>query len=164
MENWVEINLTRLKNNYEYIKKIAGKPICAVIKADGYGVGSYEIAKELEELGVKSFAVAFLQEALELRKFGIRSEILVLNYVSYDKLREIEDDKLIFSIYSLDQLKLRYGYGVSGNQAVAAYSAYTQYDATIGNGQIAYTLVPGNPILKWEKSARHLPRTKKRFC
>ena len=105
MENWVEINLTRLKNNYEYIKKISGKPICAVIKADGYGVGSYEIAKELEELGVKSFAVAFLQEALELRKFGIESEILILNYVSYDKLSEIEDDKLIFSIYSLDQLK-----------------------------------------------------------
>jgi len=44
---------------------------------------------------------------------------------------------------------------VSGNQAVAAYSAYTQYDATIGNGQIAYTLVPGNPILKWEKTHQH---------
>lgn len=105
MENWVEINLTRLKSNYEYIKKTAKKPICAVIKADGYGVGSYEIAKELEELGVKSFAVAFLQEALELRKFGIKSEIIVLNYVSYEKLKEIEDSEFIFSIYSLDQLE-----------------------------------------------------------
>ena len=105
MENWVEINLTRLKNNYEYIKKIAQRPICAVVKADGYGIGSYEIARELEELGVKNFAVAFLQEALELRKFGIKSEILILNYVSYDKLKEVNDDRFIFTIYSLDQLK-----------------------------------------------------------
>ena len=55
MENWVEIDLDRLKNNYLYIKSKTTSPICAVIKADGYGVGSYEIAKELENLGVNLF-------------------------------------------------------------------------------------------------------------
>lgn len=73
------------------------------------------------------------------------------NFPSFSLAWNLKEESFLKNINSLDQLKLRYGYGVSGNQAVAAYSAYTQYDATIGNGQIAYTLVPGNPILKWEK-------------
>ncbi|WP_310648562.1 TonB-dependent receptor [Bacteroides xylanisolvens] len=77
------------------------------------------------------------------------------NFPSFSLAWNPKEESFLKNINSLDQLKLRYGYGVSGNQAVAAYSAYTQYDATIGNGQIAYTLVPGNPILKWEKTHQH---------
>ena len=77
------------------------------------------------------------------------------NFPSFSLALNLKEESFLKNINSLDQLKLRYGYGVSGNQAVAAYSAYTQYDATIGNGQIAYTLVPGNPILKWEKTHQH---------
>lgn len=77
------------------------------------------------------------------------------NFLSFSLAWNLKEESFLKNINSLDQLKLRYGYGVSGNQAVAAYSAYTQYDATIGNGQIAYTLVPGNPILKWEKTHQH---------
>ena len=77
------------------------------------------------------------------------------NFPSFSLAWNLKEESFLKNINSLDQLKLRYGYGVSGNQAVAAYSAYTQYDATIGNGQIAYTLVPGNPILKWEKPHQH---------
>lgn len=77
------------------------------------------------------------------------------NFPSFSLAWNLKEESFLKNINSLDQLKLRYGYGVSGNQAVAAYSAYTQYDATIGNGQIAYTLVPGNPILKWEKAHQH---------
>lgn len=77
------------------------------------------------------------------------------NFPSFSLAWNLKEESFLKNINFLDQLKLRYGYGVSGNQAVAAYSAYTQYDATIGNGQIAYTLVPGNPILKWEKTHQH---------
>ena len=77
------------------------------------------------------------------------------NFPSFSLAWNLKEESFLKNINSLDQLKLRYGYGVSGNQAVAVYSAYTQYNATIGNGQIAYTLVPGNPILKWEKTHQH---------
>ena len=77
------------------------------------------------------------------------------NFPSFSLAWNLKEESFLKNVNFLDQLKLRYGYGVSGNQAVAAYSAYTQYDATIGNGQIAYTLVPGNPILKWEKTHQH---------
>lgn len=56
----------------------------------------------------------------------------------------------------LKQLKLRYGYGVSGNQAVTAYSAFSTYTAVIGaDKSTAYTLNPGNSSLRWEKTAQH---------
>ncbi|MDC7139205.1 SusC/RagA family TonB-linked outer membrane protein [Bacteroides finegoldii] len=77
------------------------------------------------------------------------------NFPSFSLAWNLKEEPFLRNVNFLDQLKLRYGYGVSGNQAVAAYSAYTQYDATIGNGQTAYTLVPGNPILKWEKTHQH---------
>lgn len=105
MENWLEIDLNRLRSNYTYIKSKTNSTLCAVIKADGYGIGSYEIAKELENLGVKNFAVAFLKEAEELRGFGIRSEILILNYISPEKLKNLVDEKIVLTIYSLEQLK-----------------------------------------------------------
>lgn len=49
-----------------------------VIKADAYGTGVLPIARKLWELGVRYFAVAFIEEAIELRKAGIKGEILVL--------------------------------------------------------------------------------------
>ena len=95
--------------------------------------------------------VTFRRDGTSLLSYDHRWD----NFPSFSLAWNLKEESFLKNINSLDQLKLRYGYGVSGNQAVAAYSAYTQYDATIGNGQIAYTLVPGNPILKWEKTHQH---------
>jgi|GEM_PF-3744841 len=47
---WVEINLESIKNNFEAIKNLTptGRVIC-VVKADAYGLGAKEIARELEK-------------------------------------------------------------------------------------------------------------------
>ena len=34
---WAEIDLTALRENYEYIRRTVGGPVCAVVKADAYG-------------------------------------------------------------------------------------------------------------------------------
>lgn len=112
MENWLEIDLKRLKNNYLYVKSKTKSEICAVIKADGYGVGSFEIAKELEDMGVKNFAVAFLNEAQELRTIGIKKEILIFNYISPEKLNDIVDTNFILTLYSLEQLEIYLNVGL----------------------------------------------------
>lgn len=54
--------------------------IMAVIKGNAYGHGAGLIAKELNRLGVFSFAVAALPEALELREHDIQGSILILGY------------------------------------------------------------------------------------
>ncbi|MGP1569491.1 MAG: alanine racemase [Eubacteriales bacterium] len=76
---WVEVNLSNLDFNIKNIKKKAnGKEIIGVIKADAYGHGSVKVAEVLRENGVKTFAIATLQEAITLREAGAEEEIIML--------------------------------------------------------------------------------------
>lgn len=75
------------------------------------------------------------------------------NFPSFSVAWDAKQESFLRDIQPINQLKLRYGYGVSGNQAVPAYSAFTTYAAAKGSGGlITYTLSPGNPILRWEKT------------
>ena len=47
---WAEIDLTALRENYEYIRRTVGGPVCAVVKADAYGHGAVQVARKLEQL------------------------------------------------------------------------------------------------------------------
>ncbi|MDD3980649.1 MAG: alanine racemase, partial [Spirochaetales bacterium] len=61
------------------LRTIAGdSKICAVIKADAYGHGAVMTSRILAEAGVDFLAVAYLEEALELREAGILTPLLVL--------------------------------------------------------------------------------------
>ena len=77
---WVEINLANMEHNIQSIRgKIgAGIDIYGIIKADAYGHGSREAARILRQNGVKTFGVATIAEAVELRESGAREEILLL--------------------------------------------------------------------------------------
>ncbi len=76
---WAEINLSNLDYNIKSIKaKAAGRELIGVIKADAYGHGSVKVAEVLRENGVKTFAIATLQEAITLREAGAKEEIICL--------------------------------------------------------------------------------------
>lgn len=76
---WVEVNLSNLDYNIKSIaKKAAPRELIGVIKADAYGHGSVEVAKVLEENGVKTFAIATLQEAITLREAGFKSQAIIM--------------------------------------------------------------------------------------
>ena len=77
---WVEIDLKALKHNLEYAKRNIGRKVICVIKADAYGHGAVQCGKYLEANGADMFAVAALQEAVELRDNGIKLPILILGY------------------------------------------------------------------------------------
>ena len=53
---WAEIDLTALRENYEYIRRTVGGPVCAVVKADAYGHGDNVIARVLQEAGASRSA------------------------------------------------------------------------------------------------------------
>lgn len=77
---YVEINLAAIGYNIQQLKQHlpeAGK-VMGVIKANGYGHGSLEVADVLIESGVDHFMVALLEEAIALRKHGISIPILVI--------------------------------------------------------------------------------------
>ena len=77
---WAEIDLTALRENYEYIRRTVGGPVCAVVKADAYGHGDNVIARVLQEAGAAGFAVSSLGEGRHLRRGGITTPILILGY------------------------------------------------------------------------------------
>lgn len=76
---WVEVNLSNLDFNIKnIIKKAKAKEVIGVIKADAYGHGSVKVAEVLRDNGIKTFAIATLQEAITLREAGAKEEIIML--------------------------------------------------------------------------------------
>jgi alanine racemase len=78
--SWLEIDLEALSTNIEALRDLSGKDVAVLlpVKADGYGHGAVEVAKEASVGGVKWFGVASLEEALILQQGGIREKILLL--------------------------------------------------------------------------------------
>ena len=75
----LRVNLDAVLNNYRKLDKLNGlKTSLAVVKADSYGLGAKVIADYLYKNGVRHFAVATLEEELELKKYIKESLLLVL--------------------------------------------------------------------------------------
>lgn len=75
-----------------------------VVKANAYGHGAVQLARAAERAGIDYFAVAFLEEAIELRKHGISKDILVFNYVEPDMLHIAQQNNITITLYSWEQL------------------------------------------------------------
>jgi len=77
---WVEIDLARLRHNYEVIRRDApsGMQLLAVVKDEGYGHGGVAVARTALEAGATFLAVGTLEEAAQLRDSGIPSRLLIL--------------------------------------------------------------------------------------
>jgi len=79
---WADISLDNLNHNYQQLRaKIpSGCRLLGVVKADAYGHGAVPISRHLCELGAEFLAVSNLEEAMQLRRGGIRRPILILGY------------------------------------------------------------------------------------
>ena len=103
LRTWTEINLNNIEYNFKNIKKhIANTKIMSVVKADAYGHGAVEVAKILDDAGTDYFAVACINEALELRNNGINKPILVLGYIQDDKISEAIENDVTFTVFSYE--------------------------------------------------------------
>src|SRR5215475_13662028 len=77
---WVEIHPVNLRHNVNAIgRRVKSRPILAVIKNNGYGMGVAHAARLLEPMAeIYGFAVVKLHEAATLRDAGIRKPILLM--------------------------------------------------------------------------------------
>jgi len=102
----VYIDLLQLKKNYHIVKSEVGEiPIMATVKANAYGHGAVEVSKALEQEGVRYLAVFTIDEGIELRDAGIKTDIFI--YAKFDPTRVQEASKhnLTLNISSFDDLK-----------------------------------------------------------
>ena len=101
---WIEVDLNNLANNIDKYKKVipSTSKIIAVVKANAYGHGSKIIAKKLNDIGITDFAVATLEEGIELRESGIKGNILILGYTGIKNLKYVIKYDLIQTIVDYD--------------------------------------------------------------
>ncbi len=72
------INLSAIRSNAQFVRSLVGNRFFwAVVKADGYGHGAAEVAREIEDI-VDGFCVAIADEGAELKINGISKPVLVL--------------------------------------------------------------------------------------
>lgn len=117
-ETLLEVNLDSVVHNFNLFRAML-KPttgIVCMVKASGYGAGSYELAKTLQSQGAAYLAVAVLDEGVDLRRAGITMPIMVLNpkVVNYRTLFAYHLEPEIFSIDILNEI-IREGekYGIT---------------------------------------------------
>jgi len=105
--NRVTINPRALQKNYRIIQEMAGGAvqIMAMIKADAYGHDMLRTARTLAAVGCKTFGVAELGEAVQLRKAGIQGEIFVMMGFADEYVEQIVDHELTPVIFAVETLE-----------------------------------------------------------
>ena len=102
-----EINLDALEYNITQIRNKIGNDtgLMCVIKANAYGHGAVVLARELAAMGADSFAVATVEEGIELRKNGITEPILILGFASREQYPDMIRYQIIPTVFTYNMAK-----------------------------------------------------------
>lgn len=130
--NTLVINKEDLRHNIEKIKEFRDKTgkddkgnkvrIIAVVKANAYGMGLVEFTKFLIDNGISFFACATVEEALKLRKAGIKEDILMLSSNAIeDEVKTLVDNNIIITIGSKEDIKIAGKIGKEMNKNIRAH-------------------------------------------
>lgn len=102
----IEIDLDALEHNYRAVANhVAPAIVMPVVKANAYGHGLIECARVLEAAGAKHLAVAFLEEAITLRRAGITTRILTLGGLSGRQLEGFLQYDIDCTVPSVDKME-----------------------------------------------------------
>ena len=114
MKTWLEISQDNILYNLKSLQSLL-KPetlFMAVIKSNAYGHGLEEVGKicvqsksgNPADNGVNWFGVDNIDEALTLRKNGIKQPILILGYIPFDMVNEAVENDISFAAYNNELL------------------------------------------------------------
>ena len=111
---YVTVDLDAIDHNLTQLKSCLkdGVKALAIVKADAYGHGSVTVSKHIEDK-IDYFAVASLNEAVELRVNGIKKPILILAYTSPSQYCELVEHDLTATIYNIDDARQLSGVATS---------------------------------------------------
>jgi len=102
----LEVDRGRLAANYRAIAAhVGGAPVMAVLKANAYGHGLVPCAKLYEQLGAPYIGLAYLEEALAVRRAGVKTPILVMGGILGDQIPLYLDHDVTITASSIDKLR-----------------------------------------------------------
>ena len=105
-DTWVEVDLDSIQANVTSVKKLLPKEveIIAVVKANAYGHGDLQVAETAFAAGATYLAVAFMDEAIALRKKGITAPILVLGATRSEDVQVAAGYDITITVFQQDWL------------------------------------------------------------
>lgn len=97
-----------LRYNLQQIRKYVDKnvKICVAVKADGYGHNAVLTAQIAQEEGIDFLAVATVDEALELRNAGIKTNILLLSICTPPEMNDLFEYQITPLVFSREYITL----------------------------------------------------------
>ena len=107
MRAWAQINLDAVVNNIKQIRKITSPDakIMAIVKADAYGHGFFEVASALANNGADFFGVATVDEAIQLRNACFSNPVLILGVIFRDDLEKIIQNDIMPVVFGYNFAK-----------------------------------------------------------
>jgi alanine racemase len=140
---WIEIRASHLVHNTDQVARLASRPVMAVIKNNGYGLGVTNVARVLDSHPqIAGFAVVKLQEAIDLRDAGIKKPVLLMGPFDEIDLREIVGRGIAPMVYTPigDQLQQE------AQRLGSAVSIHVCVDTGIGRVGVPYLEAP--PLIR----------------
>lgn len=168
--NTLVIEKQDLRHNIEQIKKLANKTgkddkgnpikIIAVVKANGYGLGIVEYTKFLIDNGISFFAVATVEEALQLRKAGIKEDILMLSCTAIkEEVEKLVQNDVILTIGSKDDVEVVSQVGEEQNRTIRTHlkidTGFGRYGFVYNNRDEMIEVLKGMNRIKIEGTFSH---------
>ncbi len=105
----IEINLANLASNIRFLKSNLNSPktkIMAVVKSNAYGHGTIEVSKQAIKSGANALGVALAEDALKLRKSGIKAPIYILGEPPIEIIKDAIKYNFILCLNSYQKAKL----------------------------------------------------------
>lgn len=103
---YLNVDLSAILNNYNTVRTLhSDKTVIPVVKANSYGLGSVKIAQHLMKNGADFFAVATLDEAIELRMHGINAQILILGVIPLEDINKAIQHRVALTVPSLQWIQ-----------------------------------------------------------
>lgn len=159
-----------LRHNIERIKEFASKSgkddrgnpvkIIAVVKGNAYGLGLVEYTKFLIDNGISFFAVATIEEALQLRKAGIKENILMLSSTAIkEDVETLVQNNIIITIGSKEDIQIASQIGKEQNKRIKAHlkidTGFGRYGFVYSNRNEMVEVLKSMENIKIEGSFSH---------
>lgn len=157
MNTYAEISLKALGENIKAYADILPQKtkIIAVVKANAYGHGMFEVSKKALECGVQMLAVAQPEEGIALREAGFKCPIIAMGGMLPIDMERIAQHDLIPFIYTIAQL-------MSFEKAAAKLQKQLKFHLKIETGMNRIGILPGEDLdafLKTLDTCEHVKMT-----
>ena len=97
---YIYVNKKSFINNLQYLSQVSKKKICLVVKANAYGHGIKWSVRNAKEIGVEWFAVASIDEGIQVKQEFKDSRVLLLAEPSVSQIDNILKNDLDLTVYS----------------------------------------------------------------